>query len=419
MNRFFLITLIIPFVSKNASSQSLFPSTGFTENMEESHDSSDKMIIGGVPTEPGRYPYIVRLVNNGVHACAGTLVAPDWVLTTPRKGCQAATHVEIGRYNTTDPNETYQEIEISIKALHPEYHEWQLTNALMLVQLKEASNFSTVTLNNGAADLSGGTNVTILGWGRTSVSGNMSDVLREIETTIVEHEECSASHDNTLNPVFEDSMICTNSDDKDACTGDGGGPVLIKGGDITADVQIGMPSWNVKCADPQYPLVNALVHTSIDFIESITSCSYDVGTDITTFENCCSVTCTDGVFSCLKEDCSECGSLGFKNDGFDYSLCNAPDAECRVGDGICDNFLFNNPECNFDGGDCCKDTCTIWWNCDTDLPYCIDPDSSFKDGLTIFLQKNFGASVNEFLLDDLPDITFLLDLYERIQPFFG
>lgn len=46
-----------------------------------------------------------------------------------------------------------------------------------------------------------------------------------------------------------------------------------------------------------------------------------------------------------------------------------------VGDGYCDS-VANNPECNYDGGDCCPQTCVATqWECGTYSSYnCIDPD---------------------------------------------
>ena len=42
---------------------------------------------------------------------------------------------------------------------------------------------------------------------------------------------------------------------------------------------------------------------------------------------------------------------------FDYSSCGV-ERPCFIGDGYCDGEKYNTPECNYDGGDCCNETCT-------------------------------------------------------------
>jgi hypothetical protein len=81
-------------------------------------------------------------------------------------------------------------------------------------------------------------------------------------------------------------------------------------------------------------------------------CGWDGG-------DCCFETCTDDETADF-----ECGSGGFQCKDRNYAR-KVPD-ECLldvpfpewVGDGICDTWgYYNAPRCNYDGGDCCEDTC--------------------------------------------------------------
>ena len=50
-----------------------------------------------------------------------------------------------------------------------------------------------------------------------------------------------------------------------------------------------------------------------------------------------------------------------------------------VGDGHCDQCDYNSPECGYDGGDCCKETCEDGgandYDCSASVFHCLDPDT--------------------------------------------
>jgi len=348
---------------------------------------------------PGRYPYQVRLIggDSGHFGCGGSLIEPEWVLSAA--GCAGfATHVEIGRYNTSNSNETFEKIDIEFEAIHPFYDSSSNENDLMLIKLANPSNYTTVTVNDGSIDLSAGTNVTVIGWGLSSsnrvfsITTEPSDVHQEEQTVVVDHDLCRT---NLLRFFrFSEDMLCAVDQ---ADIADTGGPWIIKGEDATSDVVVGATSWKIRC---DLPKVAALFNTSLDFIHEITNCTYAEGDDATTFEDCSSVTCgTDGSFTCAVEGDYNC--LDFKQDGFDYSSCQSDISNvCYVSDGICDVPL-NNEECNYDGGDCCVDNCYGGGSCGNNYFFaCIDPTSDS----TFFL-----SPVIEFLISVYDPLTRVLD----------
>ena len=306
-----------------------------------------------------------------------------------------ATHVEIGRYNTSDNNEAFEEIDIEFEAIHPFYDTDTIENDLMLIKLANASNYTTIAVNDGSIDLSAGTNVTVIGWGLTSSYRDLlqpptepSDVHQEEQTVVVDQDKIS----NFL--LISEDMLCAVDQ---ADIADTGGPWIIKGEDATSDVVVGATSWKIRC---DFPKVAALFNTSLDFIHEITNCTYAEGDDATTFEGCSSVTCgTDGSFTCAVEGDYNC--LDFKQDGFDYSSCQSDISNvCYVSDGTCDLSL-NNEECNYDGGDCCVDNCYGGGFCGNNYFFaCIDPTSDS----TFFL-----SPVIEFLISVYDPLTRVLD----------
>jgi len=387
MIRFFVIGILFHVIQ----ARSFLDDKNIKDTCEERIDKS---------SVPGRYPYQVRLIggDSGHFGCGGSLIEPEWVLSAA--ACAGfATHVEIGRYNTSDSNETFEEIDIEFEAIHPFYDSSSNENDLMLIKLANPSNYTTATVNDGSIDLSAGTNVTVIGWGLSfsnrilQITTDPSDVHQEERKLVVDHDECRFTHRAYI--VSED-MLCAFDRTN---IGDTGGPWIIKGDNATSDVVVGATSWFRSCDRPK---VAALFNTSLDFIHEITNCTYAEGDDATTFEGCSSVTCgTDGSFTCAVEGDYNC--LDFKQDGFDYSSCQSDISNvCYLSDGICDLSL-NNEECNYDGGDCCVDNCYGGRSCYVNYFYaCIDPTSD----ATFFL-----SAVMEFLISVYDPLTRVLDAF--------
>jgi len=337
-------------------------------------------IVGGVSTLPGRYPYQVALTQgDGIVSCGGTLIGSEWILSAAH--CVGrATHAEIGRFNFSNHNETYDFIEIAFEAVHPQYDVYSKENDIMLIRLVSPSDYDTITVDDGSSNLEGENSATAIGWGDTSEGGSSSDILLEVEIDIVPNLECKSAYGKHFH---EENMMCASQDGKDFCSGDDGGPLILKGDDVASDIQVGVISWNSGCAREGKPGVYALVHTGSEFMQDIQSCNYADGDSSSSFLDCCSVTCTNGFYTCDK---IYCNCLSFMNDGFDYSVCNAFHP-CEIGDSVCDR-IYNIPECNYDGGDCCQDTCEHSLNkeCDRFFWFCTDPKSSFKTPVSFMFQ---------------------------------
>jgi len=113
------------------------------------------------------------------------------------------------------------------------------------------------------------------------------------------------------------------------------------------------------------------------------ACGWDGG-------DCCRKTCNpDSPFGCkTKEggDLGEYGPFGFfcldpsqGDDVIDSNRCNGVERE-RIGDGKC-NPMYNTAECNFDGGDCCEETCDnvfAFYPCGSGMQSYVCMDPRFK-----------------------------------------
>ena len=228
-------------------------------------DDKDPRIVGGIEAELGRYPYQVGLVGSEIFfpGCGGALIAPDTVLSAAH--CSGSfSSVVIGRHDFLDIFETYETIPIASEIKHPDYCEDNFQNDLMIVKLSNASSFSPIQLDENTQTLSPGTDVTVMGWGRTTSGDFLSNVLREVEVDIVSNEECNDQYGGAIT----NDMLCAARAGKDSCQGDSGGPLIIKGSDAANDVLVGVVSWGYGCAVPSYPGVYSRISENIAWIKN-------------------------------------------------------------------------------------------------------------------------------------------------------
>ncbi|KAL7432670.1 hypothetical protein ACHAXM_003955 [Skeletonema potamos] len=89
--------------------------------------------------------------------------------------------------------------------------------------------------------------------------------LLEVEVNVVSNEECAQT---SLKGMITDNMLCAADIGEDSCQGDSGGPLVIKGKDVhgSDDVQVGVVSWGVGCAHPDFPGVYSRVSSAFEWI---------------------------------------------------------------------------------------------------------------------------------------------------------
>jgi len=92
-----------------------------------------------------------------------------------------------------------------------------------------------------------GKQVKLIGFKRTTVTGNVSRELLEVDVNVLDWRTCDIL---TSTPTFEDSQVCAGvlAGGRDSCSGDSGGPLLGAG-----NVQYGITSFGVGCAQPNQP----------------------------------------------------------------------------------------------------------------------------------------------------------------------
>jgi trypsin len=226
-------------------------------------------IIGGNPAQKGRYPYLVSLGwknSEGVvrHKCGGTILSSNVIVTAAH--CEAhINHVTIGDYdikNGDDDNrvelfpikkiETHQrfnsntfEFDIAL-VFFGEYSEKNTSNKSFAVRDPNWNLFKTEGANSRNEEV-----LTVIGWGVDSVGGSTTAVPRA--TNVKSQDDADCQNIFGANNFSPDTMLCAAESGQDACQGDSGGPLIRKGKNSNQDVVVGLVSWGIGCADPNYP----------------------------------------------------------------------------------------------------------------------------------------------------------------------
>ncbi|KAM6202532.1 granzyme H-like [Rhynchocyon petersi] len=186
-------------------------------------------IIGGHEAKPHSRPYMALLLTvnrNGKKKCGGVLVQEDFVLTAAH--CQERKmYVILGAHNIKYWEKTQQHIPVKKIIPHPDYDKKELSNDIMLLQLKTKARLSaavrTLSLPEGNSRVSPGQLCSVAGWGNISVNVSTSK-LHEVELTIQEDRVCERRYSN----YFKSSEMCVGDPHKKKAsfTGDSGGPLV-------------------------------------------------------------------------------------------------------------------------------------------------------------------------------------------------
>jgi trypsin len=251
-----------------------------SQAVEDVPDASDRMetrIIGGNTAPKGRYSYAVSLQDGIGHFCGGTLIAADVVLTAAH--CQGGSYdVVIGRHER-DSNDG-EIISMDYEIPHPKYNDKTTDNDFNLVFLSRPTKqkVSLVNINDSSNSPKIGEEVYVMGWGDTAADDytqKLADKLQDVSVNVISNSDCDDSegqiggwYDSYKNQI-SDNMLCARDNGEDACQGDSGGPLVIKGKDGSGadDIQVGLVSWGIGCANKNFPGVYARISEAYDWIK--------------------------------------------------------------------------------------------------------------------------------------------------------
>lgn len=207
-------------------------------------------ILGGQNAKPSSWPWASAILHAHIpniydaQYCGGALIAEDWILTaghcvwlysqngTP-VGVKAPSTIEVavGAYDLNNYNGARRAVTSVIP--HPSFDPQDLDHDIALLKLESPSDQEPITIYTGESreilnhSLEGKSS-TVIGWGQDNTSSSYPSTLQEVTLPIVSQSLCNTQQNTTLGT----SQICAgfeeNTQGKDACNGDSGGPMMVQ-----------------------------------------------------------------------------------------------------------------------------------------------------------------------------------------------
>ncbi|KAK7604280.1 hypothetical protein V9T40_004553 [Parthenolecanium corni] len=238
--------------------------------------NEDTRIVGGKPSGPHEFPWMVRLSYFNRFYCGGTLVNDKYVVTAAHcvKGFLwfliKVTLGEHDRCNQTSKPETRFVIRVfaSNFSFFNFDHDVAILRLNDRVPISDAIRPICLPAQSAYGDSYVGKTATLAGWGTLEEGGKPACILRTVRVPIIDNAKCAASYPEGM---VTENMMCAGYDEglKDSCQGDSGGPLMTERTDKRFELT-GVVSWGNGCARPKYPGVYTRVGNYIRWIEENT-----------------------------------------------------------------------------------------------------------------------------------------------------
>lgn len=256
-------------------------------------------IINGVEADPALFPYVVVLTSKHILKCAGSLIAPDLVLTAAHCS-ESFDEVQVGRVNRSDDTELYDSLIVESIHTHPEYFRNRFLDPdphdYAIVKVFGSATIPTRRQRRPGGGAYGGYDpvirinrndnvpysnqpMQVAGWGAVDPLdwNRQSDVLRETDAYYIPTEDCKGYVGSYKGQVVDFSRVvvdgatlCAMNFDEltDSCRGDSGGPLVVRRKEGLDDngnnveerpLLVGVVSAGYGCANPSLPALYARV----------------------------------------------------------------------------------------------------------------------------------------------------------------
>ncbi len=253
-------------------------------------------VVGGSPATLENYPWQISLVRGGYHACGGTILSDEWILTAghclPTNFLVENVFIYAGSTNQVDRSQG-QLIVANQVIRHFNYYNFTIpVYDIMLIKLATKLKFNDKVqpipyanlCNSTDALTAAGVMATISGYGLTDPNAtgiNPNPIFLQVQIpaiTTVLANQLNSSNPNFLPEieVNDATMWAAHQQGQGAHQGDSGGPVTVIDNQTNKPILAGVTSWGVKPA-AQYPSVQVKVRNFSDWIRQNTGLPYDYG----------------------------------------------------------------------------------------------------------------------------------------------
>lgn len=204
------------------------------------------LITGGKTAAVGAWPWHVAVYytkNNGLkkdYRCGGTLISPEYVLTTASCARYAtgkpegSVRVVLGLHSMTEMSSNAREVFVKEAFVHEEYVHGEIMYDVALLKLKTAVTYTDYIqpaclpkADDNIEDFDNRSGM-IVGWGNDE-SGKLSDKLQRASVPVISFMDCLKSDREFFSANLYSGMFCAGLTNGTApCFGDAGGGMFFQ-----------------------------------------------------------------------------------------------------------------------------------------------------------------------------------------------
>ncbi|CAH0521607.1 unnamed protein product [Peronospora belbahrii] len=231
-----------------------------TASRDAIHTSSKKTSV--VPSGTKTYVVGLRSTADGKNFCSASLITPIHILTGTYCALDNVRWASIGSHYVSGTQDGEQ-IKVVAILNHPKSSRADFSFDFTILVLEKPSTFQPVALaNSDDSDVKDGEWAIKMGWDDTGGANTLTNELMRADVQLMSNSDCMKQANIT------ETMLCSRGNvNETSCTGDYGGPVIVKRS--SRDVVVGLVSWGDDCDKPDYPSIYSRVSSVRAWINSV------------------------------------------------------------------------------------------------------------------------------------------------------